>query len=124
MGCVAAVIRLAAASAAVAAAQPASVAGTVVDSTLGKPLESVHVTLLRDVNSPTTHAPYGAMSDPAGHFSIAGIEPGPYKIELERAGYIEGAGNPSLILKPGQQAVDVSVKMAQAAILSGRVTDS
>jgi hypothetical protein len=124
MGCVAAAIRLAVASAAIAAAQPASVAGTVTDSTSYKPLERVHVTLLRDVNSSTIHAPYGAMSDSAGHFSIAGIDPGPYKIELERAGYIEDAGNPSLNLKPGQQAADVSVKMAQAAMLNGRVTDS
>jgi hypothetical protein len=35
---------------------------------------------------------------------------------LERAGYIEDAGSLDLNLKPGQQAADVSVKMAQAPL--------
>ena len=58
-------------------AQPASIAGIVVDQTSGKPVAQVHVVLIDDQF-------YGAMSDSAGHFSIGNMPPGRYSIDADR----------------------------------------
>ncbi|HWZ45117.1 MAG TPA: carboxypeptidase-like regulatory domain-containing protein [Candidatus Saccharimonadales bacterium] len=119
-------------------ATPASIAGTVINSMTGGPLDSVHVTLLDYFG---TSSPYGAMSDAQGHFSIAALPPSDYIIRLERRGFIVVSGqvvisgkavprkkdyygnDGTLELKPGQQLQNVTVKMAPRAILSGRVLD-
>lgn len=101
------------------AGQPASIAGTVVDQTSGKPVERVHVSL----TSPETSDAYGAMSDSAGHFSIARVSPGKYQLRAERTGYVHLADNNSVSLKAGQQLTDFQVKMARASMLIGRVVD-
>src|SRR5262249_45112024 len=70
---------------------------------------------------------YGAISDRAGHYSIATVRPGTYLLLCDRAGYLHAqpkdAGLPNLSLKPGQQLKDFKIEMTPRAILSGRVLD-
>jgi Carboxypeptidase regulatory-like domain len=96
--------------------QSASSEGTVVDQTTGKPLERVHVNLRGPDN-------YGAMSDSAGHFSIAPVSPGRYAIKADRSGYVQIADKVTLIVKSDQPISDLKVTMALASMLSGRVVD-
>ncbi len=98
------------------AAQPASIEGTVVDQTTGKPLDRVHVRL-------TATEVYGAMSDFLGHFSIAQMPQGKYIVAVERSGYVQVADSERVTLRDGQQLTDFKVKMARAAMLAGRVVD-
>jgi hypothetical protein len=95
--------------------QPASIEGTVVDQTSGKPLDRVHVRLMDS-------EVYGAMSDSSGHFSIAQMPPGRYMMAVERAGYVQSDGD-QLILKDGQQVTDFKVKtlMARSKSTTGRL---
>jgi len=57
------------------AAQLASVEGTVVDQTIGKLLERVHLASIVGSDSFSADAASGAMSDSAGHFSMSAMPP-------------------------------------------------
>jgi large repetitive protein len=103
------------------AAQPASVEGTVVDQTTGKPVARVHVRL--NPYSQDQSEAYGAMSDSSGHFSIAPLSPGRYDIRADRTGYVQMPDSTFITLKPGRDVADLKVKMALASMLSGRVVD-
>src|ERR1035438_6817005 len=72
------------------AQQPlAGMEGTVVHSITGAPLRGVHLRLALQNPDEVVAPIYGAMSDDAGRFSIAGIQPGvEYRLEAERAGLI------------------------------------
>src|SRR5580698_778099 len=98
------------------AAQPASIEGTVVDQTTGKPLDRVHVRL-------ASAEVYGATSNSLGHFSMAQVSPGKYQLRAERTGFLQSADNTAVTIKAGQQLTDLTVKMARASILTGRVVD-
>ena len=73
--------------AASAHAQPGSLEGTVIHALTREPLGNVHVRLIAATFGGITGA-YGAMSDRAGHFSIATIRPGTYILVPERAGFL------------------------------------
>jgi hypothetical protein len=107
----------------------ASIAGTVINSETGAPLEGVHVRLTPGAESELSLV-YGALSDAAGHFSIATLPPSDYSITLERRGFVMVRGkrgtfaaNGSFELKPGEHVHDVTFRMTPRAILSGRVLD-
>jgi hypothetical protein len=97
-------------------AQPAGVDGTVIDETTGKPVERVHVTF---IGAET----YGAMSDVAGHFSIAQMGAGQYRLRLDRTGYMQVTDDRGVRLKAGQQISDLTVRMALASMVTGHVLD-
>jgi 5-hydroxyisourate hydrolase-like protein (transthyretin family) len=97
-------------------AQPAGIDGTVIDETTGKPVERVHVTF---IGAET----YGAMSDAAGHFSIAQMAAGQYRLGLDRTGYMQVTDDRGVRLKAGQQISDLTVRMALASMVTGHVLD-
>ena len=66
---------------------------------------------------------YGAMSDSAGHFSVARMPPGRYGTLAESTGYVHVADGAGVSLKEGQQLTDLKVKMARASMVTGRVVD-
>lgn len=112
----------------------ASVQGTVLNQLTGKPLDAVHVMLVGYNADHTPAIIYGAMTNAAGHFSIAAILPDEYSIMLERRGFIFAAGPrqnealpkavPGMLnLKSGEQLEDVILEMTPRAIISGRVVD-
>jgi len=109
-------------------AQQASIEGTAINAVTREPLSDVHIRLVAfTFNGPTSA--YGAISDRAGHFSIATIRPGTYVPTPERSGFLfvnakpSEARLPSLTLKPGEHRTDWVVEMTPRAILSGRVLD-
>ena len=90
-------------------------------------MAGVHIRLERAA-SDFEAQPYGAMSDRAGHFSIAGLPAGAYIVSARARGffYMPPKGEepvPRVSLKAGQQLTDLKIEMAQAAIISGRVLD-
>jgi len=105
------------------AAQPASIEGTVVDQTTGKPLDRIHIAFLKGSGRENTDEAYGAMSDSAGHFSVAGMPPGRYRVLAERTGFGHVADGAGVSLKEGQQLTDPKVTMVRASMVTGRVVD-
>ncbi len=74
-------------------------------------------------------AVYGAISDKAGHFSIASLKPGEYMLTAERTGFVlvapksDSARVPSIQITPGQRVHDFRLELAPRAVLAGRVVD-
>jgi hypothetical protein len=77
----------ASASAADQDSQLAAIAGTVVNASTGEPLKKAQVVMNKDEEIRDEHPLY-AITDAAGHFSIARISPGRYNLEVRRAGYV------------------------------------
>lgn len=110
------------------AAQPASIAGVVVNHITGRPLAGVHLHFLTgDFGNGGLDQVYGAISDPAGHFSVTSLKPGIYVVISERAGFVQSPSARLPVsfvpLKPGQQLTDYKVEMTPRAVISGRVVD-
>jgi hypothetical protein len=104
--------------------------GTVIDSITRKPLDGVHIVLVEYGSNNMPSALYGAMSNAAGHFSIAGIPFGQYPILWELTGFVmvpktnrDSTTFEVLELKPGEQVHNVVLEMTPRAIISGRVLD-
>lgn len=109
-------------------AQQAAIEGTVVDQSSGKPLPRVQVHLIPDGPPDSIGETYGALSDSAGHFSVASLKAGRYNVLLERAGYVgvpaKGSfRSPSVTIKAGQPLTDVRLEMARSSMISGKVLD-
>jgi hypothetical protein len=109
------------------AAQPASIEGTVVNEADGQPLSGVHIRLLpSDFANP--QETFGAISDRAGHFSMAAVTPGSYIVMPERTGFLfaqkaTDPPMPTVSVKAGQHLGDFKVRMAARAVIAGRVVD-
>ncbi|MBZ5580858.1 MAG: carboxypeptidase-like regulatory domain-containing protein [Acidobacteriia bacterium] len=125
------------ACAAVAAGQPApadlcSVEGQVVNSLTGEPVRGASVMLVRtDFQSvPRTNA-YSASSNPSGHFALAGVLPGKYRLNFSRTGFAASAyySEPSsrlpatLMLEAGQRVTDLVFRVTPNGVVSGRIVD-
>lgn len=109
------------------AAQPASVEGSVIDDTSGQPLAGAHISLLAGDFGNIKEA-YGAVSDRAGHFSIAALPAGSYIVLADRTGFLQARKAddpilPTLHLKAGQQLAGFAVRMAARAVIAGHVVD-
>jgi hypothetical protein len=108
---------------------PASIAGVVLNSLTGKPLDGVHVRLVGFGSDHWLTSVYGAMSNAAGRFSIEAVPPGVYIVALERRGFImvpakNGfAAQGAVELKPGERQQDVALEMAPRSVIAGRVID-
>jgi hypothetical protein len=108
---------------------PASIAGAVVNSLTGKPLDGVHVRLVGLGSDQRPSSLYGAMSNAAGRFSIQAVPSGVYIVLLERRGFImvpvkNGfAAKGAVELKAGEQLQDVTLAMAPRPVIAGRVSD-
>ena len=72
---------------------------------------------------------YTATSDQDGHFKITDIQPGRYRLFVERTGYIEvdekrrRSEGMMISLEAGQDLKDQTLRMLAAGILTGRVLD-
>ena len=108
-------------------AQQGSLEGTAVHAVTREPLSRVHVRLIAAGFAGVTGA-YGAMSDTAGHFSIATIRPGTYILMPERTGFLHvlakgSTALPTLTIKAGEAVTGYQQEMAPAAVISGRVVN-
>ena len=105
----------------------ANITGNVVNDLTGKPLAHVHIRLVGFAEN-FPFALYGAMSDAAGRFSIAGVPPSTYVVMLERAGFITVRGPKNgpiargiLGVKTGDRLGDITLRMTPQTIISGHV---
>lgn len=119
------------ASAADQDSQLAAVAGTVVNASTGEPLKKAQVVMNKDEEIHDEHPLY-AITDAAGHFSIARISPGRYNLEVRRAGYLTaryGQGQQPdrrgavFTLAASQKISDLLFRLQRTAVISGRVQD-
>lgn len=105
----------------------ASLAGSVVKEPGGEPLKKAIIEMITE--NPEDSSNYTATSDQDGHFKIAGIVPGRYRIFVERTGYIEvdekrrRLEGTALGFEAGQELKDRILHMLPAAIILGRVLD-
>jgi hypothetical protein len=110
-------------------AQPASIEGTAVNAVTREPLSDVHIRLAALSYNGIVSSAYGAMSDRAGHFSIATIRPGTYIPMPVHSGFLFVPARPAetalpvLTVKPGEHRTAWVVEMMPRAVISGRVLD-
>jgi Carboxypeptidase regulatory-like domain len=93
------------------------VQGKVVQDPGGQGLRKVKVTL---TGGRREH--YGAITDETGQFTIEGVEPGGYFVELERSGYASKT-HKNLTVIAGQDNKDLVYHMLAAGVISGRILD-
>ena len=110
------------------AGQPAAFEGVAIHSVTKQPIERVHVRLMGFSFDGPGDA-YGAISDRAGHFSIASLKSGTYILMPEYRGFVyaqpkQGAlPMPSVTLKPGEHVSDFKLEMTPHAVIAGRAVD-
>ena len=121
------VVALAVDAAQGASAAKAALEGSVIKEPGGEPLKKAIVELISENQEEGGN--YTATSDQDGHFRIADIQPGRYKLFAERTGYIE-VGNKRrrsegriVSLEAGQTLKEQTLKMLPAAIITGRALD-
>lgn len=111
---------------------PIIVEAKTTDALTGMPLGKATVTLAPDVFAGENHRPYAADSDAAGNIRFEGIEPGLYRLTIERSGYVHlqygtrrsyGMG-PVFRLVAGQKVTGLTLALTPTCSLSGRVLDS
>jgi protocatechuate 3,4-dioxygenase beta subunit len=104
----------------------ASIEGAVLKDPGDQPLKKATVQLVLDEEGGSS---YTAVSDSDGHFAISSLQPGRYRIFVERSGFIEvdktGHRLPgtALSLQAGQHVKDLQLRMLPAAVITGRVVD-
>jgi protocatechuate 3,4-dioxygenase beta subunit len=106
----------------------ATVEGSVVKAAAGEPIRKARVALQRD-NRPG----FDVLTDAEGHFLISEIQPGAYRLSVERNGFVRqeyGQRTPSstrpgapLTLQPGQHLRDIVFRLIPTAVIAGRVLD-
>jgi protocatechuate 3,4-dioxygenase beta subunit len=104
----------------------ASIDGSVVKDPGDQPLKKATVQVVSDEEGGSS---YTAVSDSEGQFGISSLQPGRYRIFVERSGFIEvdksGHRLPgtALSLQAGQRIKDLQLRMLPAAVVTGRVVD-
>jgi len=103
-----------------------TVEGMVLNARTKEPLGKARVGLMRMDRS--AGAPSATTTDASGRFKLNGVPPGPYQVMVTRNGFsrqvaISGNASPSLTLAPKQALKDLTLELAPAAVIAGRVVD-
>lgn len=114
-----------------ALAQRAGVEGRVLNSATGEPLRKAQVTLTRSgasggrTGSARGEMPHATITDSEGRFTFKDIEPGQYRAQAERNGFVrvERRAGTLITLAPGQALQGVLLKLLPQAVIAGRVLD-
>ena len=119
----------------------ASIEGLVVRSVTGQPLDRARVTLQR-IQPPPTGPVAGPVTPPPpvspmqtekdGKFSFKDLDPGQYRLRVQRNGYAgqeygqRTATTPGTVinLTEGQQLKDIAFRLTAASIVTGQIRDS
>ncbi len=105
------------------------VAGQVVDAVTQEPLPKAVVSLRGA--QPRPARPRSVRSNSEGKFLLSDIEPGRYRLNVERIGYASTPygrrrpGQPGVVLdvSPGQTLDQIVVRMEPAGVITGRILD-
>lgn len=109
-----------------------TVEGQVASMATGAPIRKAEVTLRGQRAAPgMLPGNYIATSDAGGHFTIKDVEPGKYRLSVQRTGFVTlvyGARGPNrdgatLSLSPGQRLKDLALKLSPQAVITGRIVD-
>jgi Carboxypeptidase regulatory-like domain len=109
--------------------QLCTVAGNVVRADTNEPLSKARIVMRSEDDNSV--APYVAITDAEGRFTIEAIRAGRYDLRVERNGYLsksygeDNQGNSSAILtlKPAQHMTDLIFRLKRCAVISGRILD-
>src|SRR5271165_222554 len=105
----------------------ASISGLVVKEPGSQPIKKVLVQLVAEDRKSGNNRT--AATDTDGHFVIDNVDPGRYRLFLEKTGFVSvtprghKADDYSLSVSPGQAITDLSFQMLPTAIITGRVLD-
>ncbi len=105
----------------------ATLAGTVVKEPGSQPLKKVLLHLIAEDQKQGGN--YTADTDPEGHFRFEKVQPGRYRLLLEKTGFhtinVRGhqADGSILSVQAGQEINDLLLQMLQSAVITGRVVD-
>ena len=108
--------------------QQASVAGTVLEAETNTPVGGAQVTLLAFAYRPQPGRPFEplvATTDRNGRYRFDAIEPGRYRVTVQKTGFAAmlGPAVPEATLKAGEQKTDLNVIIQRGAAIVGRVLD-
>ncbi len=107
-----------------------TIEGTITSAT-GEPLKKVNITARRNDAGLSPGMSYSAVTDAEGHFVIADVDPGKYRVDAERTGYVrlqygaKTASSPGtvLTLAKAQKMKGIDLKLTPQAVITGRVLD-
>ncbi len=128
--CFAVLLLFAAAVAGQVAQNPiASVEGLVTDAKTSQSIRGAQVIFTQISGGASRQE---ATSNAEGHFSIAGLEPGNYRVFIQARGYIpkvygstnQPSSGPAISVKAGQHVSDLSFALQQMGIIRGRVLNA
>lgn len=109
-------------------ANQCTVQGVVLKAGTGEPLKKATVEMWQEGEPSQVR---DAATDGSGHFELKNLDPGQYRLSVQRNGYVrqeygqakpEGPGS-YLTLSPGQKFSDITIQLIQAAAITGHVYD-
>jgi len=108
--------------------QQAVVSGAVFEAGSNMPVAGAQVTLISFVFRPRPGPPpepLVAATDQNGRYQFAALEPGRYRVSVQKAGFATmlGRGVPEVTLKAGDRRTDVNVTIQRGGAVVGRVLD-
>jgi len=100
-----------------------TVQGRVVQDPSAQPIRKVDVSLVRRDGQQSDQ--YSATTDGEGKFQIPSVKPGPYRVVLDHAGFLQAGGRrgTSLALTSAEDAHDLVFHMQAGATISGKIVD-
>ena len=111
----------------------ASIDGQVLNSQTGEPVKKALVVLRRANPTPNQgfQPGYSTTSDASGNFSMKNIEPGQYRLAVNRTGYVNAEYNASAPGRPGstlsvgraQKLKDLVLRLTPHGVITGRILD-
>lgn len=111
-----------------------AIEGQVFSLATGAPVPKAEVILRgtqRAPNSGGMPQSYATVSDAGGNFTLKDLEPGKYRLSVQRTGFVNfnygshgtSGGGTLLSLDPGHRMEDVTAKLTPHAVITGRVVD-
>ena len=108
--------------------QQAAVSGTVLEAGTNTPVAGAQVTLMSFALRPQPGRPpepLVAMTDQNGRYQFENLEPGRYRVSVQKAGFATmlGAGLPETTLSAGERKADLNLTIPRGAVIVGHVLD-
>jgi hypothetical protein len=105
----------------------ASISGMVTKEPGSQPIKKATIEVVAEDQGKGSN--YTATTDSDGHFSIEKVEPGRYRLFVEKTGFVEinARGRKSesrfLSVREGEQLKDLLIRMLPTAVITGRIVD-
>ena len=100
------------------------VQGRVVQEPGGQGIRKVKIMLIG--GSGQRHEPYEAVTDETGLFRVQDVEPGSYRVQLQRSGYAASGKanrNSTIQVNGGQDTKGLVFHMLEAGVITGKIID-